>query len=315
MEYKILDVLNTGVVILDRHYNVLLWNHWMVINSGIHKDTIEGTHLFNHFPHLNTPFFTRSIKSVLKFNNYVYLSQKLHTYLFPFPAKGIYAKQFEFMQQSCSLVPLVSDDDGEEDKIVITVQNVTESVYLEQNLKMMTRQDGLTGLYNRRYLDIRLDEEFKRFQRSRRTFSLLMLDIDNFKMVNDELGHPFGDLVLKDLGSVCTGIIRGSDIAARFGGEEFAVVLLDTPAEGAMIFAERMRRVIEKMVVTNEEGVSLSITVSLGAATVSDDLKSVGTLMENADKALYASKKNGKNCVTMFDPDIHNNILTNIRKV
>lgn len=301
MERKILDVLNTGIVILDSEYNILLWNHWMEINSGISKNSIEGSHLFNHFPHLNTPFFTRSIKSVLKFNNYIYLSQKLHTYIFPFPAKGIYAKQFEYMQQSCSLVPLESDNDGEEDQIVITVQNVTESVYLEQNLKTMTRQDSLTGLYNRRYLDIRLDEEYKRFLRSQRVFSLLMLDIDNFKKVNDELGHPFGDLVLKKLGSVCTRIIRGSDIAARFGGEEFAVVLLDTPADGAMVFADRLRLEIEKMVVTNEEGVNSSITVSLGVATVMDNLKSVGTLIENADKALYASKKNGKNCVTMFD--------------
>lgn len=306
LERKILDVLNTGIVILDSHYNVVLWNHWMEINSGIDKDIIEDTHLFNHFPYLNTPFFTRSIKSVLKFGNYVYLSQKLHTYLFPFPAKGIYAKQFDFMQQSCSLVPLVSDLKGEEAKIVLTVQNVTESVYLEQNLKIMTRQDGLTGLYNRRYLDIRLDEELKRFQRSRRFFSLLMLDIDNFKLVNDKFGHPFGDLVLKDLGAVCSGIIRGSDIAARFGGEEFAVVLLDTYLEGAMIFAERIRKEIENMVVTNEEGVSLSVTVSLGVATVSDDLLSAGTMIENADKALYASKKNGKNCVTIFDPKIHN---------
>ncbi|MBF9014971.1 MULTISPECIES: GGDEF domain-containing protein [unclassified Oceanispirochaeta] len=306
MERKILDVLNTGIVILDSHYNVVLWNQWMEINSEVEKEIIEGTHLFNHFPQLNTPFFTRSIKSVLKFGNYVYFSQKLHTYLFPFPAKGIYAKQFEFMQQSCSLVPLASEIEGEEDKIVLTVQNVTESVYLEQNLKIMTRQDGLTGLYNRRYLDIRLDEELKRFQRSRRVFSLLMLDIDNFKLVNDKFGHPFGDHVLKNLGSVCSGIIRGSDIAARFGGEEFAVVLLDTPVDGAMIFAERIRREIEKMVVTNEEGVSLSVTVSLGAATVSDDILSAVSLIENADKALYASKKNGKNCVTVYDPEIHN---------
>lgn len=307
MERKILDVLNTGIVILDNQYTVILWNHWMEINSGIPKETIEGTHLFNHFPHLNTPFFTRSFKSVLKFGNYVYLSQKLHTYLFPFRAKGLYAKQFEFMQQSCSLVPLALDEGSKNDKVVITVQNVTESVYLEQNLKLMTRQDGLTGLYNRRYLDLRLEEELKRYQRSRRTFSLMMLDIDNFKLVNDKYGHPFGDLVLKDLGAVCSGIIRGSDIAARFGGEEFAVVLLDTPSDGAEIFAERIRRKIEKMVVTNDEGVSLSVTISIGAATVSEDLDSVALLLESADKALYASKKSGKNCVTIYDPALHNN--------
>lgn len=306
MERNILDVLNTGIVILDNQYTVILWNNWMEINSGIKKETIEGTHLFNHFPYLNTPFFTRSVKSVLKFGNYVYLSQKLHTYLFPFPAKGLYSKQFEFMQQSCSMVPLVHEDSGIEDKVVITVQNVTESVFLEQNLKQMTRQDSLTGLYNRRYLDLRLEEELKRFERSGRTFSLMMLDIDNFKLVNDEHGHPFGDQVLKDLGAVCSGIIRGSDIAARFGGEEFTIVLLDTPSDGAEVFAERIRKQIEKMIVQKKDGISLSVTVSIGAATVSEG-DSVALLFEKADKALYASKKRGKNCVTIFDPDLHGN--------
>ncbi|MDC7233061.1 MAG: sensor domain-containing diguanylate cyclase [Spirochaetales bacterium] len=312
MERSILDVLNSGIVILDSHYTVILWNHWMEINSGIKRQDIEGTHLFNHFTHLNTPFFTRSIKSVLKFKNHVYLSQKLHNFLFPFPAKGIYAKQFEYMQQSCSLVPLPDNEDSR-GKVVITVQNVTESVYLEQNLKMMTRQDALTGLYNRRYLDSRLDEEIKRYNRSHRDFSFLMLDIDNFKKVNDNLGHPFGDLVLKELGTVCSGIIRGSDIAARFGGEEFAVVLLDTPPDGALTFAERLRRAIEEMVVTNEDGQSLSVTVSIGLACVSEDINTTADLIEGADRALYVSKKNGKNRVTLYDAEKHNMIPSKSR--
>ncbi len=303
MDRQILDVLNTGIVILDNKYQVVLWNHWMEMNSGKNREEIEGSLLFKHYPQLNTLFFTRSVKSVLNFNNYVYLSQKLHTYLFPFPTRGIYARDFEFMQQSCSLIPLTGED-GEK-LIVITVQNVTETVFLEQSLKEQTRLDGLTGIFNRRYLDKRLDEEYTRFKRSGRVFSLMMLDIDHFKQVNDNYGHPFGDLVLKELAALCNDIVRGSDIVARFGGEEFSVVLLDTEAEGAMIFAERLRKKVEELSFRNNEGLSLSITISLGVTTVTKDIESSAHLIEEADKALYSSKESGRNCVTLYDDKKH----------
>ncbi len=301
MERQILDILNTGIVILDSRYQVVLWNHWMEINSGMGREDIEGTLLFKHFPQLNTPFFIRSIKSVLKFNNYVYLSQKLHTYLFPFPARGIYAKEYDYMQQSCSLIPL--DENGEK-LIVLTVQNVTETVYLEQNLRDLTRLDGLTGIFNRRYLDKRLDEEFLRYKRSGRSYCLIMLDIDDFKQVNDTYGHPFGDVVIRELAQLCSEGIRGSDIVARFGGEEFSIVLLDTEGEGAMVFAERLRKRVEQYSF-NKDGVSHSITASLGVSAVSPGMEDSREMIEQADKALYASKESGKNCATLYQDDLH----------
>ena len=297
MYKQVLDVLNQGIVILDSQYTVLDWNSWMEINSGLKRDDVVGTSLFNHYPDLSTPSFTRSFKSVLRFGNYVYFSQKLHRYLFPFKLSGMYSQYFEYMQQSCTLTPL-RDEKGQVENIVVSVQNVTESVYLEQNLKLMTQQDSLTGIYNRRFLDRRLEEEFKRFRRSGRRFSLLMIDIDNFKMVNDNYGHQFGDQVLKVIARCCSDEVRGSDIVARFGGEEFAVALMDSSAGGAVSFAERLRKSIESCKVTTDTGTSVNVTVSIGVDEVSEKRNSWQEILGCADAALYDSKKRGKNRVT-----------------
>ena len=303
MYKQVIDVLNQGIVILDAQYIVREWNSWMEINSGLSRDELIGKSLFNHYPELSTPSFTRSCKSVLRFGNYVYYSQKLHRYLFPFKLNGVYSQHFEFMQQSCSMTP-IRDEQGQPVNIVISVQNVTESVYLEQNLKMMTRQDSLTGIYNRRFLDNRLEEEFKRFRRSGRRFSLLMIDIDNFKSVNDSYGHQFGDQVLKAIARCCTSAVRGSDIVARFGGEEFSIALMDSSAEGALSFAERLRATVEACSVSTEKGESVRVTVSIGVDEVSESCASWQDIVGNADIALYTSKRSGKNCVTLYTPSV-----------
>jgi diguanylate cyclase (GGDEF)-like protein len=215
----------------------------------------------------------------------------------------MYSQYFEYMQQSCTLTPL-RDEKGQVENIVVSVQNVTESVYLEQNLKLMTQQDSLTGIYNRRFLDRRLEEEFKRFRRSGRRFSLLMIDIDNFKMVNDNYGHQFGDQVLKVIARCCSDEVRGSDIVARFGGEEFAVALMDSSAGGAVSFAERLRKSIESCKVTTDTGTSINVTVSIGVDEVSEKRNSWQEILGCADAALYDSKKRGKNRVTLYEPSL-----------
>jgi diguanylate cyclase (GGDEF)-like protein len=304
MYNEVLEVLNIGIVILDSQYTVLEWNRWMEIHSKISKKDIEGTILFHYYPHLSNPSFLRGCKSVLKFGNYVYFSQKLHNYLFPFKASGIYARYYDFMQQSCTMTP-IKGEDGRPERIVLTIQNVTESVFLEKKLKMMTQQDSLTGIYNRRFLDVRLEEEFKRFIRSGMVFTLLMIDIDNFKDVNDNYGHQFGDEVLKAIACCCKDIVRGSDIVARFGGEEFSIALMDSSLKGAVSFAERLRKKIENTTVTSETNDSVFVTVSIGVASVEESMTSFEQIIGNADRALYSSKRNGKNNVTVFNPDLH----------
>jgi diguanylate cyclase len=291
---QVLDVLNLGIIILDSQYKVLFWNRWMEIHSGKNKQDIEGTMLFNHYPQLSTLSFTRGCKSVLKFGNYVYFSQKLHNYLFPFNAGGVYCHSFEYMQQSCTMTP-VRDKDGKPENIVLSVQDVSESVYLEKNLKMMAWKDSLTGLYNRRFLDSRMEDEYQRFVRSANIFCFLMIDIDNFKRVNDSFGHQFGDKVLKEIALCCSSTVRSSDIVARYGGEEFAIALMDSNETGALSFAERLRKKIEETIITNEESADIHVTVSIGVSTSNGSFSNYEEIIGGADKALYASKRNGKN--------------------
>jgi GGDEF domain-containing protein len=219
---QVLDVINLGIVIIDSKYNIIRWNRWMEIHSQKGENEMVGSVLFKHYPHLSTPSFLRSCKSVLKFGNFVFHSQKLHNYLFPFKPTGFHVESFDFMQQSCTLTPL-KNEKNEIGFIVITVTDVTENVYLEKSLKLMSQQDGLTKTFNRRYLDRRLEEEYTRFSRKGSVFCILMIDIDDFKNVNDSFGHQFGDIVLKEIAQIGKSIIRGSDLLARYGEKNSAL--------------------------------------------------------------------------------------------
>lgn len=299
MYKQIIDVINLGVVVLDTDLNIIDWNRWMELQSNHKREEMIGKNLLDQYPHLNNQNFLRSCKSVKSFGNFIFFSQKLHNYLFPFDISGYHANFFEKMQQSCTMAPL-QDESGKITQIVITVQNVTEGVFLEQSLKMMSQQDGLTGIHNRRYLDKRLEEEFNRYKRTGSIFSVVMMDIDNFKFVNDTYGHNTGDQVLKKISQCCSNLIRNCDILARFGGEEFCIVLPDTDLNGALNIGEKVRNKIELTSTPLEEKGEIGVTISLGAAEVNKDIGSFERLIKNADTALYHSKQNGKNRITAY---------------
>lgn len=161
----------------------------------------------------------------------------------------------------------------------------------------MTMVDALTGLGNRLALNHSLARDLRLARRYQNAFSLLMIDIDHFKSINDRFGHDCGDEVLITVASTLQNASRCSDGCYRFGGEEFTVLLPGTTAEGAMIIAERLRTLIANLVV-EREGVSIEPTVSIGIAssehTPSDDETE---LLRLADKALYLAKAAGRNCV------------------
>ncbi|MEE8409299.1 MAG: diguanylate cyclase [Myxococcota bacterium] len=169
-----------------------------------------------------------------------------------------------------------------------------------------TYRDGLTGLYNRQYLEERLVDEVARSTRYDRPLSVLFMDIDEFKTINDSFGHRAGDQVLLALSSLLTaasgsavaGRNRASDIPARYGGDEFVLVLPETDAEGAIIKAERVRCALEAL--PPPKGTNdfyASITVSIGVASFPADAKDSDGLIDAADQALYFAKKNGRNRV------------------
>src|SRR5262249_39103217 len=131
-------------------------------------------------------------------------------------------------------------------------------------------------------------------------FSVLMLDIDHFKKINDTYGHPVGDLAIKALADVCSKALRPHDILARYGGEEFVLTLPHTPAEGARTVAERIREAVEKVEVPSDQG-KVRFTVSVGVSTYATG-EPFDQIVERADKALYASKQGGRNRVTVAGP-------------
>ncbi len=217
--------------------------------------------------------FVRNCKSVRTFGNFAFFSQKLHGYLFPFPAPRSLKSRFEFMQQSCTMGP-VRNDDGVIESIFLIVQDVTELTAYEKKLVEMNMKDGLTGIFNRRYLDKRLEEEYQRAARYGRDFSLIVCDIDFFKKVNDTYGHQCGDLILKNVAAkIRDPSARNSDCLGRYGGEEFCCMLPETGLEQALQVAERFREMIQSMESSYNDQ-TVRITISLGVALLGKGMKS-----------------------------------------
>jgi two-component system, cell cycle response regulator len=169
-----------------------------------------------------------------------------------------------------------------------------ENAYHEE-IYRLTTVDGLTQVYNRRYFLEQLEREVSRAKRYRRELSLILFDIDHFKLINDNYGHLAGDYVLKQLATVVKGKIRREDILSRYGGEEFAIILPEIDAPNAMQFAEKVRRLIEKAPFKFEE-TKISVTVSVGVATCVD-ADDAPALIKRTDDKLYEAKGAGRNCV------------------
>lgn len=179
--------------------------------------------------------------------------------------------------------------------------NIDEQKRLEQKLERMAITDELTGLYNLRYLMIKLDECAAETQRYGATFSLASLDIDFFKSVNDRWGHPTGDRVLQGIGELLRQRTRRADIVARTGGEEFVVLMPRTNLAEARQMLESLRRDLAQKQFTSDCGETFSVTLSAGVTTWTEQTRSVGHLLSACDQSLYAAKHAGRNRVLSDD--------------
>jgi len=172
-------------------------------------------------------------------------------------------------------------------------------------LKYETSTDSLMGIHNRRYLDLRLAEEIERSHRYNFQLCMLLLDLDHFKKVNDTHGHYIGDLVLKNLGHLLLKNTRKTDIVARYGGEEIAVIAPHTSLPTAVDLAERLRQVVEKSVMVpadeQENRPAVTISVSIGVAGLDQQIIDKQSLIERTDEALYKAKQKGRNRVVVLN--------------
>ena len=166
-------------------------------------------------------------------------------------------------------------------------------------LKETSFKDDVTGLYNRRFFSVRLEEEISRYRRFNHPVSLVLMDLDGFKAVNDDMGHVVGDGTLRDIGQILMKHSRGINVVSRYGGDEFAVLLVETSKAGARIYADRIRQIIATYPFSHGK----PITASFGIASLPDDEATTSEdLIRAADEGLYVAKRAGKNVVATKSP-------------
>jgi diguanylate cyclase (GGDEF)-like protein len=187
-------------------------------------------------------------------------------------------------------------------KLETALEDINRLKDYYENISML---DELTGLFNRRYFYAQVGTILANAKRYGQSFCILVLDLDNFKAINDNYGHAFGDIVLKDVAVVLREEVRESDIVARFGGEEFIIIFTNAYNDKGRFFAERIRKKIQTLTWLNEEQ-TITITISIGvycqgSETLSANHPDIDALIQNADKALYLAKAQGRNQVKLFE--------------
>jgi len=166
--------------------------------------------------------------------------------------------------------------------------------FMYSQTRYLSVTDPLTGLYNRRHFEDNLEREFLRASRYKNNLSFAIIDVDFFKKVNDTYGHSAGDYILKEVAYLILQGFRKTDMVFRYGGEEFAVIITETPVETAVIPLERLRKSIEEYPF-NYDGQNIKVTISIGVSEINEKTQTVHQLFEAADKALYKAKENGRN--------------------
>ncbi|WP_448144068.1 sensor domain-containing diguanylate cyclase [Pseudomonas silesiensis] len=298
--------IDVGVVVLDRDYRVQVWNTFMENRSGVQPKDAHNQNFFSLFPEIDRQWFSRKVESVAALGTPAFTVWEQRPYLVRFKNYQPITGQEEFMYQNTTLLPLRSTD-SKINHICLVIYDVTDVATnrhqlqaANAQLQQLSRTDRLTGLYNRGYWEESLKVAYARHQRYGNATSLVMLDIDHFKQVNDTYGHQAGDKVIEQVARLIREHERETDVAGRYGGEEFGVVLSDTDKIGGKVFAERLRKAVEGLEVVHN-GQSIRFTISLGVADLSQPSINHADLIAWADHALFASKKAGRNRVTVYE--------------
>ena len=180
--------------------------------------------------------------------------------------------------------------------LIYTLRTSQNNTKLIDVLKDEAMHDGMTGLLNHKFFEKRLDEEIERSNRYNETMTLLFLDLDNFKRINDTHGHQYGDYVLKITASIIQDNVRNIDIVSRYGGEEFSVVLVNANKKVSLKTAERIRKEIENFKF-NKNNIKERLTISIGMGECPIDANNKENIIKYSDSKMYIAKKDGKNCI------------------
>jgi diguanylate cyclase (GGDEF)-like protein len=299
-QQALLGSIEVGIVVVDTDFKVHEFNQFMENHSGVNSSDIVGKELFGFFKEIDKKWLINKCQPVFSMNTPVFVIWEQRQYLFKFGTSRPITSSSDHMYQNITILPILGDS-GDIDRICILVYDMTDQAMskervdkLNEELKVISRVDGLTGLFNRRYWQERFEREFKLTYRNKKPISVLMLDIDHFKKVNDTHGHQAGDKVIQALAMLIRKATRETDIAGRYGGEEFVILLPDTNTETALIVGERIRKVAERYVV-NHDNVEINVTISAGIAEFDSKYTRPLMWLEAADQALYKAKENGRN--------------------
>lgn len=260
---SVINSLSEGLIIVDRFGKILEANKY--IRNFLNKE-VKGEKLYEVLPELYKKVFVEKKKK----------------------------DRIEVKKLGKKLYFLFSATEYN-DYYIITLTDITQMAIYEKKLQELSEKDALTGIYNRRGFEKFLDMEFKLARRYKRPLSLIMFDVDNFKKINDTFGHDVGDEVLKRITEIVKKNIRSTDIFARWGGEEFMILLPETPLEKAKLVAEKLRRAIEK----GDFGKVGKVTASFGVTQLKDE-DTPETFIKRVDQAMYLAKRKGKNRVEVI---------------
>jgi diguanylate cyclase (GGDEF)-like protein/PAS domain S-box-containing protein len=275
---------------LDRHGRILNINqtelHWL----GVTKEEAVGRRFCDFCTPEGEKTFAANFPTFLKQGH-------------------IHDLEFDLMHKNGTITPVlisatsVCDASGKFVMSRSTVFNIQERKAMELELQKLANTDTLTGLNNRRHFYELANKELARARRFKTPITLLMIDIDHFKKINDTHGHAMGDTVLQHLASTMTKALRGTDVTARLGGEEFAILLPHTSSAQASELAQRMRQEIADQSVPSPQGTGVNFTVSIGLDEWRESDVDLDALMKRCDIALYQAKNSGRNRVVQFSSD------------
>ena len=305
----VLDNLNLGLVVLDKDFNILLWNGWMERHGGIDAGRALNANFVTLFQQELTPGFLRALSNTISYGLPAVLSSALHRS--PLPLYHVHAGSNAGapvrMVQSVLMTPIAAADGSR--ACLIQVSDASHSIRREkmlmshsEALKRQVVTDGLTGVYNRRFFDESFARVLQRARRNGEALSLFMIDIDYFKQYNDHYGHMEGDRVLKRVAATLKAQQRSSsDIFARYGGEEFIMLVNGVDAGGAVGIAERLRESVRELAEPHEKSqAARCVTISVGVCSAVPQEEADGhNLMDGADAALYRAKLEGRDRVVV----------------
>lgn len=306
--FDAMDFLPMGILVLDCDFTIRFWNSCLESWTGLPREDVLGRDARELFPQLGRQLLTTRVRALFDGAPPAVFSYHLHNHLVPSKLPD------GSLRLQHSVAYGVPSCDTRVQYVVLSLQDVTEihnrlqeNLRVKQNLEQeikrrkrveaklrdMVTQDILTGIFNRRAFLHMLNKELRRAKRHGHPLSLIVMDLDHFKSINDQWGHLAGDDTLKTFVRACNAELRGADVFGRLGGEEFGLCLPETDLAGALVVAERILDRVRAIAIPWPGGV-IRLTVSLGVSAQEED-DSLESLVLRADKAMYQAKAKGRN--------------------